>query len=173
MRKIPLCLLLGCLALLLNACSGAGQCVSGKEETSDNFITGERGGDATIATLCTDKQQYNQGDKVHITLTVRNGLDKQIVLDGGQQPVMDICIASWPDQCLSQIQPTEARLTHLVLEHGQSHTIQWDWLPSAQEIQKLATVMNTGQAYTHWIGVGGASRDLRLNFTYGPKMRGP
>jgi hypothetical protein len=43
---------------------------------------------------------------------------------------MDICPAQ--HQCLSQYQPEVAQLTHLVLEPGQSHTIQWDWPTTSQ-----------------------------------------
>ena len=160
-----------CLALLLNACSSS-QCVSGKEIKPDNFITGERGGDATIATFCTDKNQYNKGDIVHITLTVKNGLDKQIILDGGQQPVMDICV--WrTKQCLSQGQPLETRLTHLVLEPGQSHVVQWDWPTPEVDIKGALDEVNEAYVKGYWLGSRGGKRELNLFFTYGKKLRRP
>jgi hypothetical protein len=117
------------LIVMLSACSGP-VCDSGTERKSGNLVTGEKGRDATIGTLCVDKAKYKTGDTVHMTFTVKNALDEQIVLDGGQRPVMDICPAQ--HQCLSQYQPEVAQLTHLVLEPGQSHTIQWDWPTTSQ-----------------------------------------
>jgi hypothetical protein len=155
MKKIMLFVLLDCLTLLLNACSGAGQCVSGTERQPGNLATGEQSRDATIVMFCTDKQQYNKGDKAHITLTAQNVLDKQIVVDGGQQPVMDIC--TWrTKQCLSQAQPAEARLTRLVLEPGQSHTIQWDWSTPEIDTKEAVNSMNQVLVEASWLGaVGG------------------
>ncbi len=171
MRKLFLFLLLGCLVLLLNACSFS-QCVSGIERQPGNAFTGEKGKDATIATFCTDKQQYNKGDIVHITLTVKNGLDRQIVLDGDQQPVMEIC--TWrTKQCLSQRQPSEARLTRLVLEPGQSHTIQWDWPTPEVDAKEAVDEINEVAIRGYWLGAGGGERELRLFFTYGEKIGRP
>jgi hypothetical protein len=170
MRKQFLFLLLDCLVFLLNACSS--QCVSGEETQPANFITGQQQGIATIGTFCTDKRQYDKGDTVHITLTVKNGLDKQIVLGGGQQPVMDIC--DWrTKQCLSQAQPAVAGLTRLVLEPGQSHTIQWNWPTPEVDVKGSLDQVNEVAITGYWVGKDGLQGELNLFFTYGEKIGRP
>ena len=169
MKKITLFVLLGCLTLLLSACS---KCVSGQEIKSDNFITGEKGGVATIATFCTDKEQYNKGDTAHITLTVKNALNKQIILDGGQQPVMEIC--TWrTKQCLSQGQPPEAKLTRLILEPSQSYTLKWDWPTPEIDVKEAVDEVNEVSIDAYWLGTDGGTGELHLFFTYGEKRWRP
>ncbi len=95
MKTIPLFLLFAGLAAILSGCSLFSDlgpnCTSDIDRRPGNVQTGEMGKDAAQATLCTDKAQYDQGDIVHITFTVKNLLEEQIVLDGGQRPVMDVC----------------------------------------------------------------------------------
>jgi hypothetical protein len=129
-KTIASLLMLLTLIVVLSACSTSNS-NSGTERQPGNIDAGTMGRDAVTATLCTDRTDYNQGDTVHITFTVKNAYHETLVLDGGQRPVMDICPAY--NQCLSQYQPDVAQLTHLVLEPGQSKTIQWDW-PTAPQV---------------------------------------
>src|SRR3989304_2548044 len=110
-KMITLLLLLVSLTLLLNGCSlfSGPNCDSGTERRPGDLVTGQKPADATIATLCTDRTDYNKGDTVHMTFTVKNALDEQIVLDGGQPPVLNICVGAAP--CLSQCQPEIGQLT--------------------------------------------------------------
>ncbi|HLF26656.1 MAG TPA: hypothetical protein VJG32_09990 [Anaerolineae bacterium] len=163
MKKITLSLLLGCLALLLSACSGA-NCVSGNETIPNDLGTGQQGGIGTEATFCTDKEQYNIGDIVHVTLTVTNRYREALVLDGGGQPLMDIC---GQGGCWSQTQPAGAVPTHLVLEPGQAHTIQWEIAP--EQATAFLNIYNIAYLGATWIGTDGGVGDLRLDFIYGER----
>ncbi len=167
-------LLISLLAVLLNACSllSSPNCASGREQIPDNVITGRQGGVGTEATLCTDKEQYNEGDTVHITLTVKNAYHEPIVLDGGQQPVMDICRSlSLEDYCLSQTQAADQRLVHLVLEPRQTQTLEWEWLPSKAEIGQigLGARTNVVRIFATWQGTDGTFGTVNVWFGYGEK----
>lgn len=167
MKKTFLFLALMGITLLLGACSSQ-VCDTDKEIRGGNFITGQKQADATIATLCVDKAEYNTGDTVHMTFTVKNALDEQIVLDGGQRPVMDICPAQ--HQCLSQYQPDVAQLTRLVLEPGQSHVIQWDWPTSPQaDPQDALLPTNDVRVRAYWIGLDTVVGEVSVLFLYGPR----
>jgi hypothetical protein len=170
-KTIASMLLFLALAVVLSACSTS-NCNSGKEGRPGNFITGQKPADVTLATLCTDRTDYNQGDTVHITFTVKNLLDEQIVLDGGQQPVMDICVGAAP--CLSHYQPEISQLTRLVLEAGQSHTIQWDWPPPDVDMDKsIHPPINAGTVYGNNIGLDGNLGSVNVQFFYGPRRVWP
>jgi hypothetical protein len=159
------------LIVALSACSTS-NCKSGTEIRSGNLATGRKQADAITATICTDKTDYNQGDTVHITFTVKNLLDEQIVLDGGQQPVMDICVGAAP--CLSHYQPAIAQFTRLVLEAGQSHTIQWDWPPPDVDMDKsILPPINAGTVYGNNIGLDGNLGTVNVEFFYGPRRVWP
>jgi hypothetical protein len=159
------------LIVVLSACSGP-NCDSGTERKSGNLVTEEKGRDATIGTLCVDKAEYNTGDTVHMTFTVKNALDEQIVLGDGQQPVMNICPAQ--HQCLSQYQPDVAQLTHLVLEPGQSKTIQWDW-PTAPQVDPQEALLQTNDVslQAHWVRLDKIVGDVSVMFLYGPRKGMP
>jgi hypothetical protein len=172
MKNIFLFLALLSLAHLLSACSSGSNCDSGIERQRGNVVTGKMGRDATIATLCVDKTDYNKGDIVHITFTVKNALDEPIVLDGGQQPAMDICFSYAP--CLSHYQPDIAQLTRLELGPGQSHTIQWDWPTPEVDMSKSVEPQTNGVAvYGKWIGLDKAFGSVRVQFFYGPRRMMP
>ena len=159
------------LAAVLSACSTS-NCKSGTEIRSGNLATGRKQADAITTTLCTDKTDYNKGDIVHITLTVKNLLDEQIVLDGGQQPVMDICVGAAP--CLSHYQPDIAQLTRLVLEAGQSHTIQWDWPPPGVDMDRsMPPPASAGTVYGNNFGLDGNLGTVSVSFFYGPRRDVP
>jgi len=163
-------LLLASLTLLLSACSlfSGPNCDSGIEDRSGNLATGRKQAHAIIATLCTDRTDYNKGDTVHITFTVKNLLDEQIVLDGGQRPVMDICISAAP--CLSHYQPEIAQLTRLALEPGQSHTIQWDWpTPGVDMDKSVDPSINAAAVYGNHIRLDGGLGSVSVAFSYGPR----
>ncbi len=170
-KTIASLLMFFALTVWLTACSPSPICDSGIERKSGNLVTGEKGRDATIGTLCVDKAEYKTGDTVHMTFTVKNALDEQIVLDGGQPPVMDICPAQ--HQCLSQYQTDVAQLTRLVLEPGQSHTIQWDW-PTAPQVnpQDAQGPKNDVMARAYWTRLDGGRGDVFVLFLYGP-WKGP
>ena len=155
------------LTVWLTACSGP-NCDSQTERQRGNIDTGKMGRDADTATLCTDKTDYNKGDTVHITFTVKNLLDEQIVLDGGQQPVMDICVSYAP--CLSHYRPDIAQLTRLELAPGQSHTIQWDWPPPDADMSKsVEPQTNSATGYGKWIGLDKGLGTVRVDFFYAPR----
>jgi hypothetical protein len=159
------------LVFLLSACS-ASNCNSGTERQPGNIDAGTMGRDAVTATLCTDKTDYNKGDIVHISFTMKNMLDEQIVLDGGQQSVMDICVGVAP--CLSYYQPELAQLTRLVLEPGQSHTIQWDWPPSGVDMDKsIHPPINAADVYGNNIRLDGNLGTVSVSFFYGPRRLAP
>jgi len=167
-------LLLASLALLLSGCSvfsflSGPNCSSGTYRQPGNLVTGQKGRDAVTGTLCTDKSEYNTGDTVHITLTVKNLLDEQIVLDGGQQPVMDMCAGG----CFSSSQSAEANLTRLVLEPGQSHTIQWDWPTPDVDLQSALGQTNMVVVNATWVSVtgGGDIRPVQLRSTKSAAVR--
>lgn len=164
MKKTFLILALLGVALLLGACSSS-NCKSGTERQPGNIDTGTMGRDAVTATLCTDKTDYNQGDTVHITFTVKNLLDEQIVLDGSQQPVMDICAGG----CFSQNQSAETRLTRLVLEPGESYTTKWDWPTSEVDLPTAVDPTNGVTVRASWIGMRSGTRELLVQFNYGPR----
>lgn len=172
MKNIFLFLALLGVALLLGACSSGPVCDSGTERKSGNLVTGEKGKDATIGTLCVDKAEYKTGDTVHMTFAVKNALDEQIVLDGGQRPVMDICPEH--NQCLSQYQPDVAQLTRLVLEPGQSQTIEWNW-PTTPQVNPQDALGQTNEVrvQAHWVGRDGGLRDIDVLFLYGPRKGMP
>jgi hypothetical protein len=152
------------LAVVLSACS-ASNCKSGTERQPGNMDAGTMGRDADTATLCTDKTDYNTGDTVHVTFTVKNALDEQIVLDGGQQPVMDICAGG----CFSQGQTIGTKLTHLVLEPGESHILRWDWPAPEVDLSTAVDPTNGVTVRATWIGVRGGTRELLVQFNYGPR----
>ena len=159
------------LGFSLSACSifSGPNCDSGIEIRPGNLATSTPQANATEATLCTDKAQYDKGDIVHITLTVKNLLDEQIVLDGGQQPVMDICAGG----CFSSSQSAEAKLTRLVLEPGQSRTIQWDWPTSDVDLQSALGQTNMVVVNATWVGVTGGGGGIFVRFNYGPRKGMP
>jgi|WetSurMetagenome_2_1015567.scaffolds.fasta_scaffold401838_1 hypothetical protein len=171
MKNTILFLALLSLTFLLGACSSGPICASDKEVRPGNFLTGQEQADATIGTLCVDKAEYNTGDTVHMTFTVKNALNEQIVLDGGQQPVVDICPAQ--HQCLSQYQSDVAQLTHLVLEPGQSHTIQWDW-PSNPSVSPQDALGPTNEVSVrgYWVRLDRGRGQVYVMFLYGLR-KGP
>jgi hypothetical protein len=165
-KSIASLLMFLALTVMLSACSGP-VCDSGHEEIPDNAITGRQGGVGTEATLCVDKAEYKTGDTVHMTFTVKNAYHEPLVLDGGQQPVMDICPAQ--HQCLSQYQPDVAQLTHLVLEPGQSHTIQWDWPTSDVDLQQAVHSTCDVTVNAYWVGARPPTGIVFVQFCYGPR----
>ncbi len=172
MKKVTLLLLFAGVAAVLNACSlfSSPNCASGTERRPGNLATGEKGRDATTATLCTDKDQYSEGDTVHITFSVKNLLDEPIVMDGGQQPVMDICRWLEEDHCLSQTQAADQRLVHLVLEPGQIHTLEWAWLPSAAEMAQIrSSRSHTVRVSATRLRTDGLFNTVDVWFVYGTK----
>jgi hypothetical protein len=99
---------------------------------------------------------------------VKNLLDEQIMLDGSQQPIMDICVGAAP--CLSHYQPEIAQLTRLVLEAGQSHSIQWDWPPPGVDMDKsMPPPTSAGTVYGNNIGLEGNLGTVSVSFFYGPR----
>jgi len=159
------------LVFLLGACS-ASNCTSVTVRRSGNLATGRKPADATTTTLCTDKTDYNKGDLVHITFTVKNLLDEQMVLDGGQQPVMDLCVSYAP--CLSHYQAGIAQLTHLELAPGQSYTIQWDWPPPNVDMNKsVESSTNAADVRGQWISFDKQLGTISVGFAYGPRRDVP
>ena len=175
-KMITVLLLLASLMLLLSGCSvlsflSGPNCKSGKEVRPGNYITGQKQADATIATLCTDRTDYNQGDTVHITFTVKNALDEQIVLGDGQRPVMDMCVEQ--NQCLSHSQSEVAQLTRLVLEPGQSHTIQWDWPTPDVNLPEALGQINVVTLDAYRIRLDKGTGSVFVQFNYGPRKGMP
>lgn len=168
MKKTVVFLLLIYLAISLSACASKPQCATEYEVRPGNRITGELQTTPTIATLCTDKADYGESDMVHITFTVENGLDEQIVLSGGDRPVMDICIAT--DRCLSQTQAVEARLTRLEIAPGQSHTIYWDLPMSDVDLREVRSSTNVVAVVAKWLDSDGVISDIDISFSYGPRI---
>jgi hypothetical protein len=167
-KTIAALLMLLALAVVLSACSGP-NCDSQTERRPGDLVTGQKPADATIATLCTDGTDYNKGDIVHITFTVKNALDEPIVLDGGQQPVMDLCVFSAP--CLSHYQSDIAQLTRLELTPGQSRTIQWDWPTSEVDMSKSVEASTSSSVvYGKSIGLDGGLGTVNVHFFYGPRQ---
>jgi hypothetical protein len=159
------------LTVVLSACSGP-NCDSQTERRPGDLVTGQKPADATIATLCTDGTDYNKGDIVHITFTVKNALDEPIVLDGGQQPVMDICVSYAP--CLSHYQPDIAQLTRLELGPGQSHTVRWNWPPPDVDMSKsVEPQTSSATGYGRWIRLDKGLGAARVDFFYGPRAMMP
>jgi len=159
------------LIVVLSACS-ASNCTSVTVRRSGNLATGRKPADATTTTLCTDKTDYNKGDLVHITFTVKNLLDEQMVLDGGQQPVMDLCVSYAP--CLSHYQAGIAQLTHLELAPGQSYTIQWDWPPPNVDMNKsVESSTNAADVRGQWISFDKQLGTISVGFAYGPRRDVP
>ena len=167
MSKITALLMFLALTVVLTACSGP-VCDSGTEKKPGNIDTGGIEKDATIRTLGVDKAEYQTGDTVHMTFTVKNALDEQIALDGGQRPVMDICPAQ--HQCVSQYQSEVAQLTRLVLEPGQSHTIQWDW-PTTPQVNPQAAQGSTNDVMVraYWVRLDGGRGEVFVLFLYGSR----
>jgi hypothetical protein len=103
---------------------------------------------------------------------VKNLLDEQIVLDGGQQPVMDICVLSMP--CLSHYQTDVAQLTLLILEPGQSHTIQWDWPPPGTDLSdSIIDRTNVASVDGKWIRLDKGQGLVNVHVFYGPRAMVP
>ena len=168
--------LLGSLTLLLNGCSAFSflsgpNCKSGTEIRSGNLATGRKQADAIIATLCTDRTDYNKGDIVHMTFTVKNALDEQIVLGDGQRVVMDMCVEK--NQCLSQSQPAVAQLTRLILEPGQSYTIQWDWPTPNVNLQEALGQINLVTLNAYSVRLDKGPGYIFVQFNYGPRKGMP
>jgi len=172
-KMITLLLLLVSLTLLLNGCSlfSGPNCDSGTERRPGDLVTGQKPADATIATLCTDRTDYNKGDTVHMTFTVKNALDEQIVLGDGQRPVMDMCVEQ--NQCLSHSQSEVAQLTRLVLEPGQSHTIQWDWPTPDVNLPEALGQINVVTLDAYRIRLDKGTGSVFVQFNYGPRKGMP
>jgi hypothetical protein len=169
-------LLLASLTLLLSGCSvfsflSGPNCDSVTVRRSGNLATGRKPADATNAKLCVDRTEYNTGDTVHMTFTVKNLLDEQIVIGNDQQPVMDLCVEK--SQCLSQSQPEVAQLTRLTLEPGQSHTIQWDWPTPDVNLPEALGPINVVTLNAYWIDFDKGIGRIFVLFNYGPRKGMP
>lgn len=101
-----------------------------------------------------------------------NWLDEQLMLDNGQQPVMDICVPS--SACLSKYQPDVAQLTRLVLEPGRSHTIQWDWpTPDMDMSNSIIAQTGVGSVNGNHKRLDGGLGAVNVQFFYGPRAMVP
>ena len=88
--------------------------------------------------LCTDKETYDCGEPTHITFIVTNVSGKDLVLDGGDEPALDVhfttedYVVSWSDG-----QDHTSDLTVVTLAPGEARTISWVWPVSEAEWETL------------------------------------
>jgi len=180
MRKTSLWLLLACLGLVLLLAAGcipqppssnqSPNCNSGQEDRPDNSITGQKGGTATIGTICSDKERYQSGETVHFTMTVKNALDEPIVLDGGLSPVMDIETERDHNYRSNYPPPVPTRIE---LQPGQIYTITWDWPLPDVDVDKAKDYQGWVYVYGSWIGLDRMKGSLQLRVGYGPIVGPP
>ena len=90
MSKITALLMFLALAVWLTACSSGRSAIQAPRDSRATLILEIMGRDATIGTLVWTRPSTNWRYSSH-DFTVKNALDEQIILDGGQRPVMDIC----------------------------------------------------------------------------------
>jgi hypothetical protein len=112
------------LALLLIAGMATGCRSAGPKENCAGGITAD--GEQEFQ-LCTDKAEYQYGEAVHIRFTITNLSEQPLEYNGGSEAVMEICER---EVCQSDEQELTPELTRLVLEPGESRTIEWTWPPS-------------------------------------------
>ncbi len=158
------------ILILLAGCSpqpNPNPCDSGEEHRPDNSITGQIGGTVTIGTLCFDKNRYQLGDRVHLTMLVKNALNEPIVLGDGQSPVLDIEIG-WAERRLrSKYQPPIP--TRLELQPGQTYVLAWDWPPPDVDVTKAKSPEGWLAAEGFWVGLDGARGHVGVTgIAYGP-----
>jgi hypothetical protein len=108
---------------LLAGCNLRRNCKSSGESRPDNSITGQKGGTVTIVTLCSDKGSYKSGERVHLTMSVKNALNESIVLGNGQSSVLDIEVGKDRKHRSEYTPPV---LTRLELKPGQIYVLTWD-----------------------------------------------
>ena len=88
--------------------------------------------------ICTDKETYDCGEPIHITFTITNVSSEDLVLDGGDEPALDIFFyvegyeVSWSDG-----QDHTSDLTVVTLAPRETRTISWVWPVSEEEWETL------------------------------------
>lgn len=116
-------IILALLACLLSGCRGK-NCNKAANFTRDGQHT-----QITKIELCSNRKSYDRDDVVHIRFTLTNVWDQPLLLTDEVRPVVDVCTEGdgYGERCWSDEQGPSPPLTSLLLEPGDSYTIEWDW----------------------------------------------
>ncbi len=135
------------------------QCISSQEQRGS-------GHPVTVGSFCSSKEQYEVGETVHLTVTVKNALTQTIVLGDGQGPVLDISVPY--DGRRSDYAPSVP--TRIELGPGQTYSLTWDWPPPNVDPSKVKPLDNQIGMDGSWIGLDGGKGPLLLLIYYGPRI---
>ncbi len=161
----PLALACTGLAIFLLAISCAHKSSTGEQCISSQEQRGS-GQPVTVGSFCSSKEQYEIGETVHLTMTVKNALTQTIVLGDGQAPVLDISF--YEDGRRSDYAPSVP--TRIELGPGQTYSLTWDWPPPDVDPLKVRTGYHDVSISGSWIGLDGGKGFLQLLFYYGPRI---
>jgi len=75
--------------------------------------------------IVANKKEYEKGETVEVTFTIKNTTDETIILERDDKPVQDILLISSPDIKLRWSEETGHQMNKLRLKPGETSTIEW------------------------------------------------
>lgn len=132
--------------------------------------------------MCTDKKEYQLGDPIYVTFTIKNisaDADRQEQaaweFGNGVDPAMDIC-EPWGNICWSDEQILAEDDRHFVLKPQESHTLTWTWPTTPEQLNYLKEQQSQSNPYTcrgmsmdgywTWPPQGELEPIFSINFSY-------
>lgn len=78
-----------------------------------------------LGTIIANKKEYEKGETIEVTFTIKNTSDETIILERDDEPVQDILLISSPDVKVRWSEETGHGLFKLKLEPGETSTVEW------------------------------------------------
>jgi hypothetical protein len=72
-----------------------------------------------------NKKEYEKGETVEITFTIKNTSNETVILERDDKPVQDILLISSPDVKLRWSEETGHQIKKLRLKPGETSSIEW------------------------------------------------
>jgi len=78
-----------------------------------------------LGKIVANKKEYEKGETVEITFTIKNTTHETIILERDDEPVQDIFLISSPDVKLRWSEERGRQIKKLRLKPGETSTIEW------------------------------------------------
>lgn len=144
-KRIWISLLVGMLV-----CVVAGGGVWWRRQHPQSYCEVSPNGGHTIEyRMCIDKNEYQFGESIHVTFTIKNINDDvdqpdfgPLEFGNGTGPAMDIC-DPWQHACWSDERTLTEDDKHFVLELWESRTLTWTWPTTTAHLDYIKERMAT------------------------------
>lgn len=112
-----------------------------------------------LGKIVANKKEYEKGDTVEVTFTIKNTSNETVILERDDKPVQDILLISSPDIKLRWSEETDNKLLKLKLEPGGTSIIKWT-------LKDLDT--NSYGLVGKWWSANTREDKVIVNIEYGP-----